>query len=112
MRSVFTSSGLFDWHPRGDGYIAQRGDIYLNEGQHTAMCQSAIPDMLTEALISEFGTITGGYAIPELWANFRNMHPSATPVWSISMAAHSGSTSVLSYDGRYAFQGLLRHSLR
>lgn len=60
MRSVFTSSGLFDWHPRGDGYIAQRGDIYLNEGQHTAMCQSAIPDMLTEALINEFGTITGG----------------------------------------------------
>lgn len=60
MRSVFVNSGLFDWHPRGDGYIAQRGDIYLNEGQHTAMCQSAVPDMLTEALVNEFGGITGG----------------------------------------------------
>lgn len=60
MRSVFVSSGLFDWHPRGDGYIAQRGDIYLNENEHTALCQSAIPDMLTEALINEFGRIVGG----------------------------------------------------
>ena len=60
MRSVFVNSGLFDWHPRGDGYIAQRGDVYLNEGQHTALCQSAVPDMLTEALVNEFGGITGG----------------------------------------------------
>lgn len=60
MRSVFVNSGLFEWHPRGDGYIAQRGDVYLNEAEHTAMCQSAVPDMLTEALVNEFGGITGG----------------------------------------------------
>lgn len=60
MRSVFVNSGLFDWHPMGDGYIAQSGDVYLNESQHTAMCYSAVPDMLTEALINEYGTIIGG----------------------------------------------------
>ena len=60
MRSVFVNSGLFEWHPRGDGYIAQTGDVYLNETQHTAMCQSAIPDMLTEALHNEWGGIVGG----------------------------------------------------
>lgn len=43
-----------------DGYIAQRGDIYLNEVNHTAMCTSAIPDMLAEFSINEFGGITGG----------------------------------------------------
>ena len=60
MRSVFTASGLFEWHPMGDGYVAQRGDIYLNEASHTAMCQSAVPDMLSEFSINELGTITGG----------------------------------------------------
>ncbi|XME01738.1 carbon starvation protein A [Lachnospiraceae bacterium C1.1] len=29
-----------------------------------------------------FGTIIGGYTIPELWNNFGNMHPSGTPIWS------------------------------
>ena len=29
-----------------------------------------------------FGTIVGGYTIPELWNNFGNMHPSGTPIWS------------------------------
>lgn len=60
MRSVFVGSGLFDWHPMGDGYIAQRGDVYLNEANHTAMCQSAVPDMLTEFLANECGGIMGG----------------------------------------------------
>lgn len=60
MRSVFVNSGLFVWHPMSDGYIAQRGDIYLNEVNHTAMCTSAIPDMLAEFSINEFGGITGG----------------------------------------------------
>lgn len=60
MRSVFVGSGLFDWHPMDDGYIAQRGDIYLNERDHTAMCQSAIPDVLSEFLINENGQIVGG----------------------------------------------------
>ena len=60
MRSVFVGSGLFEWHPMGDGYIAQRGDIYLNEASHTAMCISSEPDMLAEFSINEMGTITGG----------------------------------------------------
>lgn len=60
MRSVFTASGLFDWHPMGDGYVAKRGDVYLNEASHTAMCQSAVPDTLSEFSINELGTITGG----------------------------------------------------
>ena len=60
MRQVFVGSGLFEWHPMGDGYVARRGDVYLNEQRHTAMCQSAVPDMLSEFLINEHGTITGG----------------------------------------------------
>lgn len=60
MRSIFVNSGLFEWHPMGDGYIAQRGDVYLNEQAHTAMCQSAVPDELSEFVINEFGGITGG----------------------------------------------------
>lgn len=60
MRAVFVGSGLFTWRPMGDGYVAQRGDVYLNEVNHTAMCQSAAPDMLSEFLINEKGTITGG----------------------------------------------------
>lgn len=60
MRSVFVGSGLFAWHPMGDGYIAQRGDVYLNERDHTAMCQTAVPDMLSEFCINELGGIVGG----------------------------------------------------
>lgn len=29
-----------------------------------------------------FGTLTGGYQVPEIWSNFRNMHPNGTPIWS------------------------------
>ena len=65
MRGVFVGSGLFAWHPMtgalcDDGYIAQRGDIYLNESTHTAMCVSAVPDMLAEFSVNEHGGITGG----------------------------------------------------
>lgn len=38
MRRGFLETGLFTWHPWGDGYQAKRGDIYLNETHHTAMC--------------------------------------------------------------------------
>lgn len=60
MREVFVNSSLFYWHPMSEGYIAKRGDIYLNEEHHTAMCQSQTPDMLTEFLSNEWGGITGG----------------------------------------------------
>lgn len=60
MRQVFVASGLFEWHPMGDGYVAQRGDIYLNEVHHTAMCVSAVPDLLAEFSVNENGDVTGG----------------------------------------------------
>lgn len=60
MRPVFTASGLFEWHPMGDGYIAQTGDVYLNETKHTALCQTPTPDMLSEFYINEYGGIIGG----------------------------------------------------
>ena len=64
-KQAFLASGLFDWHPMGDGYIAQTGDVYLrhnwyNSTGHTAMCQSATPDLLSEFVHNEFGTSMGG----------------------------------------------------
>lgn len=38
MRACMTGTGNFVWHPWGSGYVAKRGDIYLNETHHTAMC--------------------------------------------------------------------------
>lgn len=58
MRDVFTRSGLFEWKPMS--FTARRGDIYLNEANHTAMCVSAVPDMLAEFSINEHGGIAGG----------------------------------------------------
>ena len=29
-----------------------------------------------------FGTLTSGVAIPEIWANFKNIHPKGTPIWA------------------------------
>lgn len=41
-------------------FTAQRGDIYLNEANHTAMCQSPNPDLLSEFCLNEFGGVYGG----------------------------------------------------
>lgn len=61
MRSVFVNSGLFEW--KDMSFSAQRGDIYLNEANHTAMCihpyGSAEGDILAEFSISETGGIYG-----------------------------------------------------
>lgn len=59
MREELLRTGLFRWHRMGDGYIAQRGDIYLNETHHTAMCTSADPDMLAQFSRSETHGTTG-----------------------------------------------------
>lgn len=59
MREELLRSGLFRWHPMGDGYVARRGDVYLNERHHTAMCTSADPDTLAQFSRSETGGITG-----------------------------------------------------
>lgn len=59
MRANMCATGNFRWHPMSSGYIAQAGDIYLNEIYHTAMCLSAEPDLLMEFSISETGGIDG-----------------------------------------------------
>lgn len=46
MRSVFVNSGLFEWKPMS--FLAEPGDIYLNETNHAAMCQTQYPDVLSE----------------------------------------------------------------
>lgn len=55
MRSVFTRTGLFQW--RTDLANAQRGDLYLNEANHVAMCQGG--GRLSEFSSSETGGIYG-----------------------------------------------------
>ena len=56
---VFLGSGLFKkWNTATT--VAKRGDVYLNYANHVAMCQSDIPDMLSEFSQNEHGGITGG----------------------------------------------------
>lgn len=57
MRELFLATGLFEWKPMS--FVAQRGDIYLNEANHTAMCTSANPDLLGEFCIAETGGVYG-----------------------------------------------------
>ena len=58
MRSVFVNSGLFEWKPMS--FLAEPGDLYLNEGSHVAMCQTQTPDVLSEFCINENGGVYGG----------------------------------------------------
>lgn len=59
MLSVFVGSGLFKkWNTAKT--VAKRGDVYLNYANHTAMCQSDQPDMLSEFSQNEKGGIVGG----------------------------------------------------
>ena len=65
MRSVFTASGLFEvWDT--DTTSAVRGDVYLNETHHTAMCQDGGwegvygYDCLSEFSQNEDGGVYGG----------------------------------------------------
>ena len=46
MREVFVGSGLFVWKPMS--FLAAPGDLYLNEENHVAMCQTQVPDVLSE----------------------------------------------------------------
>lgn len=60
MRGVFTASGLFDVWDTGSTE-ACTGDLYLNDQNHVAMCQSpANPDTLSEFSGNEFGGVYGG----------------------------------------------------
>lgn len=62
MVEQLLKTGLFGWRKMGVK-SAQRGDIYLNEKHHTAVCVSpygsARGDLLAQFSISEKGTITG-----------------------------------------------------
>lgn len=62
MREQLLKTGLFGWRKMGVK-SAQRGDIYLNEKCHTAVCVSpygsAPGDLLAQFSISEKGTVTG-----------------------------------------------------
>lgn len=46
MKDVFVNSGLFTWKPMS--FLAATGDLYLNESNHVAMCQTQEPDVLSE----------------------------------------------------------------
>lgn len=58
MRSVFVGSGLFEWKPMS--FLAEPGDLYLNESNHVAMCQTQTPDILSEFSSNEYGGAYGG----------------------------------------------------
>ncbi|MBQ9044067.1 MAG: hypothetical protein IJ111_14785 [Eggerthellaceae bacterium] len=59
MREAFLASGLFEWKPMT--FNASRGDVYLDEQNHTAMCvqNDGAADLLAEFSISETGGIDG-----------------------------------------------------
>lgn len=57
MKSALLATGLFTW--QNMSFTAQRGDIYLNHANHTAMCTNPCPDELAEFSISENGGIYG-----------------------------------------------------
>ena len=58
MVDVFTASGLFSYEK--PSFIASRGDLYITPGHHVAMCQSQMPDMLSEFSLNENGGAYGG----------------------------------------------------
>jgi hypothetical protein len=58
MKKCMVASGNFKVEPMS--YTAQAGDVYLNEKCHTAMCISAVPDVLGQFSINEKGTGYGG----------------------------------------------------
>ena len=60
MRQCLLASGWFEWYPMSSNHYAKRGDIYLNETHHTAMCTSDSPDMLAQFSINENGRAHGG----------------------------------------------------
>lgn len=58
MVCVFLGSGLFTWEDMD--FLAESGDLYLNETDHVAMCQTQEPDVLSEFSINENGEVYGG----------------------------------------------------
>ena len=59
MRERMVNTGNFRWHPWEDGYAEKRGDIYLNEDSHTAMCMSESRGIVGEFTSAEDGSKYG-----------------------------------------------------
>lgn len=59
MKEAFLATGLFEWKPMS--FMAEPGDLYLNEDQHVAMClqNDGEADVLAEFYIAETGDIDG-----------------------------------------------------
>ena len=104
MRSLFVNSGLFSWKPMS--FDACRGDIYLDEDAHTAMCtqNDKNADLLAEFSISETGDIDGEpgdqtgsessiHAYYEAWDGILHYNGKADTVTSGSNATTSTATS-------------------
>lgn len=60
MKDALLKTGLFEWYPMSVPHYAKRGDIYLNEAKHTAVCKSDNPDMMMQFSINENGGVHGG----------------------------------------------------
>lgn len=58
IEQVFLASGLFVRKPMS--FLAEPGDLYLKAGKHVAMCQTQVPDVLSEFSQNEKGGAYGG----------------------------------------------------
>lgn len=58
MVSEFINSGLFEYKPIS--FKASTGDLYIAPGRHVAMCQTQVPDVLSEFSVNEKGSAYGG----------------------------------------------------
>ena len=118
MLSVFLASGLFEkWDT--DSTIAQPGDVYLNYSEHTAMCQSVEPDMLSEFCWGDKGAygnkvgdqtgheshVTGYYSRPWNCTLHYNGKAEDTPskvLYGIDVSSNQPQTIVADVDNAFA----------
>lgn len=105
MKSCMLSTGNFRAHRMSDGYncddgyIAQRGDCYLNEVNHTAMCISDYPDMLAEFSIAENGTIYGNVGDQTGWESHRRAFYGFPWDWCLEVIVDGSPSPSPSTDG-------------
>lgn len=102
MRAELLKTGLFEWQRMGVA-SAKRGDIYLNETHHTAMCTCADPDTLAQFSRSETHGISGKTGDQDGYeSNIRAYYSypwDGKLVWVSDGATLSGSTSGGSTSG-------------
>lgn len=94
----FRAHRMSDGYNCDDGYIAQRGDCYLNEVNHTAMCISDYPDMLAEFSIAEDGSIYGQAGDQTGWESHRGAFYGFPWDWCLECIVY-GSKSVPAPSG-------------